>query len=551
MPRGEGRVNGEVYSDKHSMLGLSWNGPDYHTRVPNGAWVHPTRESLDYALRLLQSGRKERAAVIVSKVLTLQDTDPTSKTYGIWPWLLEEPLAEMDPPDWNWADFCGARLAQLLVEHASDLPEDLVGATRTALGHAAASIFRRNVGPAYTNIAVMGAGVTLTAGELLGEPRLADYGRRRLRNIVEHTKHHGGFNEYNSPTYTVVTLIECERMLQLIRDSSARADAERLRRIAWRTIAEHYPPGTPQWAGPHSRAYSDRLDAGIAGYLSARTGVEVLPHPTSGVRDRLEGTAPLPCPDDLVDRFRSPAREETELRSTFIRRDGDESTLGTTWMSEEACLGSVSSDNLWDQRRVLLGYWRTEREPAVVLRLRFLHDGRDFSSACVRNVQSGPRILSAVGLLTGMGDAHHQLDVPASGTFDAEDFRVRYQLVGNGVAGRELGDGRFELYAGSHRAVIQTAPGRFGPHELAWKMERAEGRIYLDGVCYRGPRQRFDPVELGEVVIVSGLELLRADQPPAAKGPEVRENDNGTLEATWPVAGGLEILATTRARSYQ
>ena len=543
-------MTGEVYSPEHSMLGLSWKGPDYHTRVPNGAWVHPTRESLDYALRLLRSGEAERAAAIVSKVLSLQDTDPTSKTYGIWPWLLEEPLAEMDPPDWNWADFCGARLAQLLVEHTGDLPGSLIQNTRTGLGHAAASIFRRNVGPSYTNIAVMGAGVALAAGELLGEPRLADYGRRRLRNIVEHTERHGGFNEYNSPTYTVVTLIECERMLQLIRDSSARADAESLRRLAWQTIAEHYHPGTHQWAGPHSRAYSDRLDAGIASFLSARTGVEVLPHPTSGVRDRLEGTTALPCPDGLVDRFQSPANEESELRSTFIRRDGDESTLDTTWMSDGACLGSVNRDNLWDQRRVLLGYWRTEEDPAVVLRLRFLHDGRDFSSACVRNSQGGPRILSSVGLLTGMGDAHHQLDVPASGAFDAEDFRVRYELVGKDVRGNALGDGRFELSAGSHRALIHTTPGRFGQHVLAWKMERTEGRIYLDGVCYRGPRRRFDPAELGEVVIVAGLELLTADQPMAVRGPEVREKDDGAFEAIWPVAGGLEIQAPTRAQPY-
>jgi hypothetical protein len=543
-------VNGEVYSPEHSMLGLSWKGPDYHTRVPNGTWVHPTRESLDYALRLLRSGRKERAAAIVSKVLALQDTDPTSETYGIWPWLLEEPLAEMDPPDWNWADFCGARLAQLLVEHSGDLPEGLIQDARTSLGHAAASIFRRNVGPGYTNIAVMGAGVTLVAGELLGEPRLAGYGRRRLRNIVEHTEHHGGFNEYNSPTYTVVTLSECERILQLVRDPSARADAENLRRAAWQTIAEHYHPGTNQWAGPHSRAYSDRLDAGIAGYLTARTGVEIRPHPAAVLRDRFEGTAALPCPAGLVDRFKSPASEEAELHSTFIRRGGvRNSTRGTTWMSEGACLGSVNRDNLWDQRRVLLGYWRTE-DPAVVIRLRFLHDGRDFSSACVRNVQSGPRILTAIGLLTGMGDAHHQLDVPASGTFDAEDFRVRYQLVGEGVAGRELGDGRFELSAGSHRAVIHTTPGRFGEHDLAWEIEHAEGRINLDGVCYRGPRQSFDPAELGDVVIVAGLELLRADQPPATLKPDVRET-HGTLEATWAVEGGLDIQAPTQARPYQ
>ena len=551
MPKGEGLLNGAVYSDEHSMLGLSWKGPDYHTRVSQGAWVHPTRESLDYALALLRSGGKERAAAIVSRVLSLQDTDPTSKTYGIWPWLLEEPLTEMDPPDWNWADFCGARLAQLLVEHAADLPEDQVGATRTGLGHAAASIFRRNVGPAYTNIAVMGAGVALAAGELLDEPRFADYGRRRLRNIVEHTEHHGGFNEYNSPTYTVVTLAECERMLQLVRDPSARADAERLRGAAWQTIAEHYHPGTNQWAGPHSRAYSDRLDAGIACFLSDRTGVKIRPHPAAVLRDRFEGTTPLPCPPGMVNRFRSPASEETELQSTFIRSGGEDgSTTGTTWMSEGACLGSVNRDNLWDQRRVLLGYWRTEEEPAVVLRLRFLHDGRDFSSACVHNAQSGPRILTAVGLLSGMGDAHHHLDVPASGTFDAEDFRVRYQLVGEGVAGKELGDGRFELSAGSHRVVIQTTPGLFGPHGLAWEMEQAEGRVCLDGVCYRGPRRSFDPAGLGRVVVVAGLELLRTDQPPSAHGPAVRETD-GTLDATWPVGRGLKIQAPTRARPYQ
>jgi hypothetical protein len=34
--------------------------------------------------------------------------------YGIWPWLAEESLAEMAPPDWNWADFCGMRLALVL-----------------------------------------------------------------------------------------------------------------------------------------------------------------------------------------------------------------------------------------------------------------------------------------------------------------------------------------------------------------------------------------------------------------------------------------------------
>ena len=539
------------FSDEHAMLGVSWQGPDYYTRVPQGSWVHPTRESLDYALDLLRSGEKERAATVIQKVLALQDTDPTSETYGLWPWLLEEPLTEMAPPDWNWADFCGARLAQVLVEHPTDLPRDLIRNVRTGLGHAAASVFRRNVGPAYTNIAVMGAGVTLAVGELLGEPRFLDYGRRRLRNILEHTEHHGGFNEYNSPTYTIVTLSECERILQLVRDPSARADAESLRRMIWLSIAEHFHPGTQQWAGPHSRAYSDWLDAGITSFLSKRTGVEIRPHQGTRLRDRFEATTPLPCPPELVNCFRSLPREETELRSTFIRRiEEDASVRGTTWMSKDACLGSISRDILWEQRRPLLGYWRTEEDPAVVLRLRFLHDGRDFSSACARNVQSGPRVLTAVGLLIGAGDVHHRLDRPADGAFHAEDFRVRYELVGNDVAGRSLGGGRFELSAGPYRAVVHTTPGRFGQNGLNWEMGCAEGRVCLDGVCYQGPRRRFAPAELGDVVILAGMELLRGDQPTAASGPEVRESGGGMMEATWSVAGGLELVAPTSAQPH-
>ncbi|HEU5089360.1 MAG TPA: hypothetical protein VFT99_18015, partial [Roseiflexaceae bacterium] len=127
----------QAYHPGRHMLGQTWNGPGYHTRIPNGTWAHPTRETLDYALALLASGQPAdvaRAADILDAVLALQDADPTSRTYGIWPWLAEEPLAEMAPPDWNWADFCGARLAQILADYGALLPDTLRAATQSALG---------------------------------------------------------------------------------------------------------------------------------------------------------------------------------------------------------------------------------------------------------------------------------------------------------------------------------------------------------------------------------------------------------------------------------
>ncbi|MCX5674727.1 MAG: hypothetical protein NTX87_06940 [Planctomycetota bacterium] len=545
------------YSAEAQLLGGPFHGPGYHSRVQDGTYVHDILNSLNYAVALLMSGdaaHVSRAADVLRKALSLQDADPTSPTYGLWPWLLEEPLAGMALPDPNWADFCGARLAQILKDHAGKLPADLADPVRAGLGHAAWSIFRRNVDPAYTNVAIAGAGVTLAAGELLGAPRLLDYGRRRLRNLVRHTKFHGGFNEYNSPTYTLVALHECERMLSLLGDAQARSDADWLRCVAWLTIAEHYHPGTCQWAGPHSRAYGLRLAPGAAEYLANQTGTEIALHPPGGGERR---SAPpqypaLECPTPLKARFRKLPKDELEVRRRFIRRDSDAtSTWGTTWFAGDACLGSASRDNLWTQRHVLIGYWRAPEDPAVVLRLRFLHDGRDFASAFVRSVQAGPRVLSVFNLATDLGDFHHYLDRPADGVFTAEDFRVRYELSGAGVMAQALGAGRFVLAAGGRRAVVHTMPGRFGPYEVRWTFGKEGDCAFVDGVCYHESRLPFDLARLGKIILAAGVELLTPLDSVAEAPPALEEHTEDSICVVWGLpAGGLMVTAPTHPHPY-
>lgn len=546
------------YSEDQQMLGETHSGgPGYHTQVAKGTWVHPTRESLNYALALLQNGepaRVERAAAVIRKVLTLQDTDPTSATYGIWSKFLEEPLEAMAPPDWNWADFCGGLLAQMLVDHTPTLPDDLQDAMRESVGHAAWSIFRRNVGPGYTNIAILGASVTVATGEILNEPRLVDYGRRRFRRIVEQAAAVGGFTEYNSPTYTLVAVRACELTLHLVQDASARNDSEWLRRLAWQTIADHFHPGTQQWVGPNSRSYSDLLSDAHVRYLSEQTGVSIEPHPKSRADKKGMSLVPaLPCPPDLVDRFRALPKPEVAVVqrcSLDTLGDVDHSRVATTWLAEDACLGSINRDNLWTQRRVLSAYWRTENDPAVVLRLRFLRDGQDFASAVVRNAQDGPRVLSVFGLLTDRGGVHGTLDRPEDGLFWASDFRVRYELTGADVTAERIDEQTFVLGAGCHRAVIHTLAGRFGDQDVVWENGSEGDRAWVDGVCYRDERQSFDLERMGDVIVVAALELLNADESPSNTDLALRQLTDASVEVTWPVGNGLQVVAPTHAEPY-
>lgn len=543
------------YSCEHKMLGQKWRSPGYHSQFPDGQWSHPTWESLDYVLALIRSGQTKhvkRAIGIVEKVLSLQHVDPTCRTYGIWPYLLEEPLEAMDPPDWNWADFCGIRLAQVLAKHIACLPCDLVRKIQTALGHAAWSIFRRNIPASYTNIAVMGAGVALAAGELLDEPRLLNYGCRRLARIVEHSEYHGGFNEYNSPVYNVLSLHECERILDLVKHAQAREDAEKLRLKFWECIADHFHPGTQQWAGPHARNCQDRLQINCADWLSEQTGAAIVPHPSVSDPEELlfDSVRHLPCPEERAARFTALPCDDFEIRSRFIRRDNEkDSRWGTTWLASAICLGTTNHESLWEQRRPLIGYWRTSDDPAVVVRLRFLHDGRDFASAYVYNAQRNNCVLSAVTLVTNKGDWHDHVDSPADGIFTARDFRLRYELSGRGVAGRELGNGIYELAAGNYRAVIHTAPGRFGPHTLGWQINTYPDKVCLDAICYCGPRRDFELARLGDIVIIAGLELLGIDQSPTEAGVTIGTIDDNRLNAVWPVERDRQLALTLPIRA--
>jgi len=550
--------------DCHMVRSIVPSG-HYHCGLEQGSTAHHTRESLIYAIALLRSReafRRERAADVVSAVLALQDREAGSVTCGIWPMYLEEPLGVLRVPDHNYADFLGSQLLYILIAHGQVLPQSLHADLRTGVRFAADAIVRRNMGPHYTNIAFSSAAVTAAAGEQLDDVSLVEYARERFANLKRYTDEHGGFNEYNSPGYAAASMRWCEWVHQFIEDEAVRATCEKLRHLLWAAYADHYHPATGQLVGPQSRAYEDWLNGPLVAFLGERTGVEITYRGEGTPRgDGPEGffgyVDPVPCPAEVVERFCRLPEPEFETRRRYIRRDTEEASVwGTSWFGGEACLGSVNHDCLWTQRRPVLGYWRTEDDQAVVLRVRFLRNGIDFASAHVCSAQQGNRVLSLFSLLTDTGTWHPSIDLPeVPGLFAAEDFRVRYQLLGRNVAGRGLGDGRFELAAGGHKAVVHTAVGQFGEYTVEWELGRESGgtddTAMVEGVCYRGPEREFRFGELGDVVLASAVELLPADVSPFEAPVVVTKADDETAEATWGTDPRLCVRGHARAHHYR
>lgn len=534
----------EHYDPAAQMVTQSWHGPGYHTKIRDGTLVHGTTNSMNYALSLLSTSdpaRHERASAIIRKVLTLQDTNPVSKNYGTWPWMLEEPLDQMAVPDQNWTAFIGALLVTALIDDSPKFPSETTRAIRVSLGHVSKAIVRRNIGSGYTNIAALSSAVACASGEALGDQTTLDWGRSKLRDFLNYTREHGGFTEYNSPNYTMVVMHEMERLLHLVKDPQARHDAEAVRKLVWECVAQHFHPGTGQWAGPHSRLYQDLLDAGTAEYLANATGIAI------GNRKPGPPQEPwyLPCPPDFVPRFRKLPADPLVVDSMFFHGKDEATTLhGTTWLTGDGCLGSINRDSLWTQRRPLIAYWRVgDGKTPAVLRLRFLKDGRDFASAAVISTQSGPRVLSTIRLIAGSGDWHISMDRPPKGQFSAADLRVRYELSAIGATACALAPGTFELTAGKWHAVIHVAPESRGEggQFMQWETGSDSKSAWIDGIYRHGDNANLDLSKTRPPFAAVGLELLNRNAQPtpstvtlAHDGGQARWNADGAMVTAIP-----------------
>lgn len=517
------------YDDAVKMLRRPFSSPGYHTTLTGGT-VHSTRDAANYAVLLLDTGDaalEKRAFEVLDMLLSLQDADPASQTYGIWSWFLEEPLAAMAPPDYNWADFIGVQLLQVAVNHRHRLPAELAARLDAAIHRAAHAIRRRNVGPDYTNIAIMGTYVTLVAATLYAMPEMGRYALGRLRTFYEFTKRNGGFNEYNSPTYTIVALEELGRLKMHVQDAGAKPLVEELYHIAWEEIAHHYHAPGGQWAGPHSRTYTtlladkyrDILERSLAGDLDPRL--------------------PLPLPEDLRPCFESFETPRT-VRKVFTKGDtssGRPDHVGTTYLHPKFALGSINWSDMWNQRRNLVAYWGTPQAPSY-LALRFLHDGYDFSAMLFHGAQREGRVLAGLALATDGGDTHISLDLIKDATIRARDLRLRFEF-GGAAANCELlppavPDAMTAVHCDGVHIKLAVPFAKFGDRAAVWQMGRDENRAWLDYAWDLGHEQSIVLTELHEAALAVAVQISAHDEPWTA--PEVLVRD-GNLEVCWQRLG--------------
>jgi hypothetical protein len=521
----------EKYDLKEKMLTSTINGYNYHTDATAGIF-HQVRSSFSYAVLLLDLGDEQylqRAFDVIEKTISLQDKDPNSKSCGVWPYYLEEPLAtKKSPIDYNWADFNAVSLLDVWMGHQEEIPQALKPTIKNSIILAAKSIQKRNVAPSYTNIAVMGTYVTYMASHLFDLPEMKEYARKRLTNFYDYTLDKGGFTEYNSPTYTIVALDELYHMKRHIIEPSAKQMIDSLYSISWEMIARHYHQPTGQWAGPHSRSYSTLVGSSFYDMLKQGSNGKIV----TGLEEKQrEMKSKHQIPEYLLHYFLSPEFPRTE---TDVFEKIAPQIIGTSYMTDKYALSTSNLSSLWVQRRPFLAYWGDVQNPKY-LQVRFLHDDYDFTAVNFQSQQKDNNVLAGISFATNGGDKHPYFDRLKDGKFKAKDLRLRFEF-GN-VKAENLSipssiNSINSFFVNGLQFNLQLYLTIFDQLKGRWEKGGNEKASWVDFVVYSGAEADFNFSEMKEAILgftfSMGIQGIRLP----TDNPEVSMK-NGVLNTKW------------------
>lgn len=250
------------------------------------------------------------ASFILEWLLPLQHADPVSRLYGTW-----KTSPNSASEDQNWREFIGCELILIIERHGDKIGPGLVASITQALLRAAEGALRRDVSPAYTNIAIMSAFLMHYTGVVVGQPALVDAGMRKAWQIYLLHERHGTFSEYNSQTYDGVTMMGIAFWRELGQTQELRIMGARLERSFWESLSETYHAGLGNMVGPYYRSYGldlHRYNAIVAMWMTLAVdelGVVPLPRKTGSSFFELSNIFPAvqlghAVPDGVAANFR-------------------------------------------------------------------------------------------------------------------------------------------------------------------------------------------------------------------------------------------------------
>lgn len=224
------------------------------SRTTEFGTFHESRAAAGLAARLVASGTSQDldlAEKVLDAALRCQERRKGDPHLGNFLWMREDEVVQ----DLNAVEFALEHLIPMMIQNADRLSPAMQARVLESIRLGLNEIRNLDVLVAYSNITALDILNSCLGGELLQDSRIAERGYDKLIAWMAFTDRFGIPREYNSPTYTAVTIRALMRLTGLVRRPETRIRARTMAARLGLSAALHIHPGTGRWAGPHSRAY--------------------------------------------------------------------------------------------------------------------------------------------------------------------------------------------------------------------------------------------------------------------------------------------------------
>ena len=446
---------------------------------------HETRKAARLATALVANGTSQDIALaerILAAVLHCQEGDDRDPHYGNFYWMREDEVVE----DLNAVEFVLESLIPMMIEYGQRLSAATRNRVLDGIRLGLAEIRRLDVLVAYTNITVLDILNTCLGGELLGEASIAERGYAKLVEWMAYTNRSGHPFEYNSPTYTAVTLRALKRLVDWVQHEETRIRAKTMAARLALSTALHIHRGTGRWAGPHGRAYHPSV-------------VCETPPEAAMVRAWIvDGTVPAWIEDILDHRPANLSVTETAERRRELSL--------TTYQTPTFALGVASRGGNAQANVCIVHYQRERAERPGVLYTRYILNDKWFGDSYHATDRTKTRNLLDEGDFYGVQQGNRAIGLytPSQMTEGSSAKTVLIWTEREQIDEIWLGDRRVEqlpavvapeqvVVLGSGAVYMAARPltlislGREAPLRLS---ER-DGDLILELYNYSGPFKRF------------------------------------------------------------
>lgn len=506
--------------------------PNYHSNLKPGEYCFiNTSTKLAAAIFYCEYEKYYNIAnEMLRKVVSLQCKE--GENSGLWSYFYEEPIEKMVAPDHNFADFNAYPLLCILKEHGDKLDDKLFNSVKDACVLACEAIIRRNLTVIYTNPTVMGIYCTVVCGEMFGIEKFIEYGREKLDKFFFRIMNSGTYDEYNCPGYSMLIANIYSIMLRHIKDPDMHKKIDKLNRMVWEMLGEHYHCELEEYTGPNLRQYKNFSNENA----SAASGLE------SNTNELLSLLYQTKCPEDTLPLF-TQKNKNVEFRRVvsngYIYPYLGYAYTDTQFIRPNYTLGSFSMMDCWNQHRNVVAYIGN-KDRKVCIRLITLHDFYDFASGFHTTVQEKGTALTLTNFHTDRGDTHVDLDPVVDATIKAKDLRVRYLIEANcediikNIKIERMPNGCVLDIFGT-KVQIAFPFFEMSGEKAYFEIGNDDKNLFVDAVLYSGEEKQINLSSLSAAAVVSYLAVGENE----ITEPEIKKSDE-TVKAVM-TANGSDI----------